>query len=125
MHLRHLAILLIIVAVSACSGLVPSATPTLTSLESQGRRVFESYCSRCHETTGETVIVGPSLAGIATRGSERIQGMDADAYIRNSIEDPGGYSVEGFPEGLMPTDLKDQLTQEDLDAIVAYLLTLK
>lgn len=87
--------------------------------------MFESYCSRCHETTGETVIVGPSLAGIATRGSERIQGMDADAYIRNSIEDPGAYKVEGFPEGLMPTDLKDQLTQEDLDAIVAYLLTLK
>ncbi len=125
MRLRYLAILLVLVAMAACSGLVPSATPTLTPLEAQGRRVFESYCSRCHGTSGETVIVGPSQAGIATRGAQRIKGMDAAAYIRNSIEEPSAYTVEGFPEGVMPSDLKDQLTPEELDAIVAYLLTLK
>ncbi len=87
--------------------------------------MLESYCSRCHGMTGDTVIVGPSLAGIATRGRERIQGMDAEGYIRNSIEDPTAYTVQGFSEGLMPLDLKDQLSEEELEALVAYLLTLK
>ncbi len=87
--------------------------------------MFDAYCSRCHGTSGETVIVGPSLAGIATRGSERIEGMDAQAYIRNSILDPSAYTVAGFPEGVMPGTLKDELTAEQLDAVVAYLLTLK
>jgi mono/diheme cytochrome c family protein len=125
MLLRNVVILLCLTLLAACSNLAPSATPTLTPLESQGRIVFESYCSRCHGTSGETVIVGPSLAGIATRGSQRIDGMDAAAYIRNSIEDPSAYTVIGFPEGVMPADLKDQLSSDDLDAVITYLLTLK
>jgi len=125
MRLQLFFVLPILAALVACNSLVPSATPTLTPLEIQGRSVFDSYCSRCHGTSGETVIVGPSLAGIATRGSARIQGMDAAAYIRNSIEDPTAYTVEGFPEGVMPSDLKEQLTEEELGALVPYLLTLK
>ena len=70
-------------------------------------------------------MVGPSLAGIATGGESRMQGMDAQAYIRDSILNPDGYIVEGFPEGAMPLDLKDQMAPEDLEAVVAYLLTLK
>lgn len=125
MRLQLFVILPIFAVMAACNSLVSSATPTLTPLESQGRRVLESYCSRCHGMTGDTVIVGPSLAGIATRGRERIQGMDAEGYIRNSIEDPTAYTVQGFSEGLMPLDLKDQLSEEELEALVAYLLTLK
>jgi mono/diheme cytochrome c family protein len=87
--------------------------------------VFESYCARCHATSGESVIVSPSLAGIASQGGNRIEGMDAPAYIRGSILNPGAYTVEGFPEGVMPLNLKDQLSPDDLEAVVAYLLTLK
>ena len=125
MRLRFLVTLLLLAPLAACSSLVPSPAPTLTPLESRGRTVFETYCSRCHGTSGETVIVGPSLAGIATRGSARIEGMDAATYIRNSIENPSAYAVEGFPEGLMPPDMEEQLTGEDLDALLAYLLTLE
>lgn len=122
---KKIAILFCLTFLGACSNLVPSATPTLTPLESQGRRVFESYCSRCHASSGETVIVGPSLAGIATRGDQRIEGMDAPAYIRDSIEDPTAFTVPGFPEGVMPSDLKDELSSDELDAVIAYLLILK
>lgn len=87
--------------------------------------MFDSYCSRCHSTNTDTVIVGPSLAGIAIRGDNRIEGMDTEIYIRNSILNPGGYTVEGFPEGTMPSTLKDELAQEELDAVIEYLLTLK
>jgi len=125
MRLHFYAALLMMALLAGCSSLVPSPAPTLTPLESRGRTVFETYCSRCHGTSGETVIVGPSLAGIATHGSARIEGMDAATYIRNSIENPIAYTVDGFPEGLMPPDLKDQLSQEELDALIAYLLTLE
>jgi cytochrome c2 len=113
------------VVLSACSDLSAMAPPTLSPQAVQGRAVFESYCQRCHETTAEIVVVGPSLAGVASRAGGRIVGMDAEAYIRNSIEEPGAYTVEGFAEGLMPATLKDELTAEKLDAVVAYLLTLE
>jgi mono/diheme cytochrome c family protein len=87
--------------------------------------VFESYCSRCHSTNKDVVVVGPSLAGIALRGDTRIEGMDSENYIRFSIMNPGGYTVEGFPENTMPASLKEELTDDNLEAIIAYLMTLK
>lgn len=51
--------------------------------------------------------------------------MDAEAYVRDSILNPGAYTVAGFPEDAMPRDLVDQMSQEELEALVAYLLTLK
>jgi mono/diheme cytochrome c family protein len=110
---------------AACDGLVAPPAPTLSPLEIRGRSVFDAYCSRCHGASGDTVIVGPSLAGIATRGGGRVAGQDAEAYIRDSILDPGAYTVEGFPKDMMPRDLKEQIPPADLDALVAYLLTLR
>lgn len=125
MLLRFIVVFLLLASLVACSSLKPPATPTLPPVESQGKIVFETYCASCHGTSGETVIVGPSLAGIATRGGDRIEGMDAQAYIRDSIINPSAYTVEGFPEGIMPFNLMDVISPEDLDAVVAYLLTLK
>lgn len=122
---RFIAVFLLLASMVACSSLKPPATPTLLPVESQGKIVFETYCASCHGTSGESVIVGPSLAGIATDGGSRIQGMDAQAYIRDSITNPNAYTVEGFPEGIMPLNMKDALSSEDLDAVVSYLLTLK
>jgi hypothetical protein len=51
--------------------------------------------------------------------------MDAQAYIRDSIMNPSAYTVEGFLEGTMPVNIAGQMPPEDLEAIVAYLLTLK
>ena len=124
MQYRSITVFLLM-ALVACSNSLPSPTPTLLPLESQGQVVFKNYCSNCHGTSGETVIVGPSLAGIATRGGDRMAGKDAQAYIRDSILNPNAYTVEGFPEGIMPLNMKDALSPKDLDAVVAYLLTLK
>ncbi len=74
-------------------------------------------CSTCHSLDADTVIVGPSLAGIGTRG-------DA-AYIRESILDPNVILVEGFPSDTMPPVWGDELTEDQVDQLVAYLLTLK
>lgn len=101
------------------------APPTLTPLQAQGQAKFKKICANCHATTPETIIVGPSLAGVAAWAGDRIQGMDAETYIRNSILDPRAYIVEGFPENLMPTNFAEQFSQEEVDALVAYLFTLE
>lgn len=111
--------------VSACATARPASVPPLGPVETRGRATFKAYCARCHATTGDTVVVGPSLAGIATLGATRVEGMDAEAYIRESILDPTAYMVEGFPEGLMPLELVVDLEPDDLDDLVTYLMTLR
>jgi len=54
-----------------------------------------------------------------------MEDMDSEMYIRNSILNPNGYTVEGYPEGTMPSSLKDELAKEELEAVIAYLLTLE
>jgi mono/diheme cytochrome c family protein len=115
----------LLLLLAACSSLKPPPTAELSPQADRGRELFASYCSTCHSTSEDTIIVGPSMARIATRGGERVDGMDAESYIKNSILEPGAYTVEGFPDDLMPANLKDQLTPEELEAIVVYLLTLE
>lgn len=102
----------------------PSPTPTFTAEQTRGRAVYESTCARCHSTIPGDVVVGPSLAGIASRAANRVPGLDARAYITQSIMEPDAYVVDGYPDNQMPEDFPDQLSSEDLHAVVAYLLTL-
>ena len=122
---RFAAVLILGALLAACSSALPPPTPTMSPQAQQGRVVFKTYCSRCHETSGETVIVGPSLAGVATRGDSRRENMDAEAYIRDSIMNPSAYTVEGFVAGTMPINIREELTAEEYEAVVAFLLTLE
>ena len=53
-----------------------------------------------------------------------MSGVNAEQYIRDSILNPGDYVVEGFPDA-MQRNLGDRLTAEQLNDIIAFLLTLK
>lgn len=90
----------------------------------KGETIFTQNCASCHATTADTVIVGPSLAGIAARAGTRVEGQSAAEYIQLSILRPGEYVVEGFPD-LMPTSFGTNLYGEELDALIAYLLTIE
>jgi len=120
-----LGCLMLGLALAGCGGgqTEPPATPTLSPELAAGRRVFITHCGACHSPTPGTVIVGPSLGGIATHGAERVDGLDARAYVYNSILQPSDYLVEGYDD-LMPQDLAKKLTGEELDAVVAYVLSL-
>ena len=48
--------------------------------------------------------------------------MSAEEYLRESIVDPAAYSVEGFADS-MPKGLRILLSEEDIDNLVAFLLT--
>ena len=82
-----------------------------------------AICSTCHSVEPNVVIVGPSLFGIGDRAGSRIPGLDAEAYIRQSIIDPGAYVVEGFPDA-MARNLGEVLNSQQISEIITYLLTL-
>src|SRR5690606_31432873 len=121
---------LLMIGVAGCSGAsgpVATSTPTLEPAAARGKDLFgrpPAQCATCHSLTPETVIIGPSLAGIATRAESRMDGLDARQYIELSILKPDAYLVEGFPN-TMPSDFGKKLTSEELNDLVAYLLTLK
>lgn len=102
----------------------PTPIPTLNPELTLGQTVFTDNCAICHANTPDTVIRGPSLHGIAERASQRVAGQDTRTYVYNSLMRPGDFLVEGF-EDIMPATLTKDLTGEELDAVVAYILTLK
>lgn len=113
------------IATAACGSAEPTPvpTPTLSAEQQTGKRIFAQECGSCHSIADDAVIVGPSMVGVATRAADRVNGQDARTYLYGSILNPNDYVVEGFAEGLMPQNFGKQLTGEELDAIVAYLLT--
>ena len=120
-----LPIIFVLFCLAACGGQAPAEpppTPTQTTQEALGDTVFSRECARCHSLEPDTVIVGPSLRGIGERAGTRVPGQDANEYMLVSVLDPADYLVEGF-EDLMPTTLGTELTGEELDAVIAFLLT--
>ncbi len=81
-------------------------------------------CSNCHSVDSDAVLVGPSLLGISERATTRVEGEDAQTYIHNSIVVPNDYLVEGFNAGLMPQVYADVLSEQDLEDVIAYLMSL-
>lgn len=131
MKLRIFIILLFVLTLAACGGSAgaqsnPNVAPanSLSPEEAAGQKVFETSCAACHSTLEDMVIVGPSLHGVAGHAGDRVEGQDAERYLYTSILDPEEYLVEGY-DNLMPASLGKQLTGEELDAVVAYLMTLE
>ena len=86
-----------------------------------GRVVFLTKgCTSCHSlggvsTTGQ---IGPNLTGLADRAGNRVEDLEAEDYIRQSVLDPQAFVVDGFSP-LMPAL---PLDTEELDALVEFLL---
>lgn len=117
-----LGICLTILLLSACSD---NAEPTPASGDpqvSEGHEVFRKNCAICHSLIPEKVITGPSLSGVATRAGKRVEGFEARDYIYQSITDPDAYVVDGF-QNLMPPNFLDKLEPEEINAVIAFLLT--
>lgn len=81
-------------------------------------------CATCHSLEPDVVIVGPSLAGVTTRAQTRVSGQSAEAYLRNSLLNPGDFLVPGF-NNVMAQNLGDVLSSEQINNLVAFLMTLE
>jgi len=117
-------LLLAAIFLAACSTSTIQPTPTFDPVQKQGQSVFNLRCAQCHATVPDTVVIGPSLYGIASRAGSRVPGYDAEAYIEHSILFPRDYIVDGFTD-TMPTNFGKELTSEELKGVIAYLMTLK
>jgi mono/diheme cytochrome c family protein len=104
----------------------------LGSDPSAGRDIFldnrigaNTGCRICHSLEPGQRLVGPSLAGVGRAAEARVPGLTAEQYLRQSIVDPDAYLVEGFQPGAMLPNVAEILSEQQLDDLVAFLLTLR
>lgn len=91
-----------------------------------GQSIFagKAGCIGCHQIGAQGGVTGPALTNIATVAEGRKPGMDAAAYLDESIRQPNAFVVTGYAPGLMPS-FQGLLTDAEIKSIEAYLLTRK
>jgi Cytochrome c len=122
-------VLITALILSACGG--SESSNTQDSAET-GQALFEkpalgsvAGCKTCHSLEPGVIVIGPSLAGIGSSAGTRVENETAEEYLKESILTPDAYLVEGFPAGVMPNSYGSQLSPEEVDSLVGFLLTLK
>ncbi len=128
-----LAVLLVLAACGDGQADTTAQTASVGDPE-RGRQIWEDGggviggggCSACHSVDGSEQVGesrrAPTWQGISERAGDRVPGLSAEEYFRESIMDPGAYIVEGYSD-LMPGIFSFLLSEEDIDSLVAFLLT--
>ena len=115
-----------LMAISACgSTSAPQGDPALGEeiyLSSQEDDPYNRACAGCHRLDSFETI-GPAFEGLGERSALRVEGMGAYEYLRESIVDPEAFLVEGFTKFPMPTFYGDILTEEDINNLIAFMLS--
>lgn len=100
-------------------------------------RTVSPTCLACHSVQPGVVMAGPSLAGLAERAATIVnsaeytgEATDAAGYVRESIMRPSAYLVPGAMfsangTSFMPEGYGTSLSEEEIDQLTAYLLSLK
>lgn len=90
-----------------------------------------SGCASCHSLEPGRMVVGPSLADVATRARVKIAstGYGGEAAtvqddLRESITRPTADLVPGFAHGIMP-DWLTVLDRQEIEDLTAFLMTLE
>lgn len=120
------ALVLLSSSISACGSQGDSRAPA--DPVEQGRRIFDDRCSFCH-VTGTEQKIGPGLAGLfAPGGPELPAGVDYGGRLPNGAAISEANVAEWIREGgegqigQMPGI---RLSEQDMDALIAYLKTLE
>lgn len=84
-------------------------------------------CSGCHnldlpQTADSRGPVGPNMANLPETAGTRVSDEDAEAYVHNSIVAPNAFVNEGYMTGIMPQNFTDRMSEEEINALVAWLL---
>jgi cytochrome c2 len=101
---------------------------------SRGRSLFDKAvigpnmapgCVTCHSLEPGVKLIGPSMAGIATIADSAVPGLTAEQFLREALVDPDAHVQEGFVEGIMFRGYGEDLTEEEINDLIAFLMTLK
>lgn len=91
--------------------------------------ILNAGCGNCHKIgeLGEAHKVGPDLTYIGTTASERVPGMSAEEYLRQSILEPNAYLAPECPNttclpNIMPQNFHLRLTDDQVNTMVAFLM---
>jgi cytochrome c553 len=127
------AVALITLILSACSG--PSTEPgnaergkALFNAPVQSSRGELEPCSACHAIVDgqkSRTGLGTNFHDIGARAGNTVKGQSAEQYLRTSIVDPDAYLAGNFQDGLMSREYGKLLTPQQIEDLVAYMLTLK
>ncbi|MHB8625846.1 MAG: c-type cytochrome [Aggregatilineales bacterium] len=119
--------------VSVSNPTVPAAATTPAASANsgdpaRGQALFQgaATCSSCHDVANGVTIVGPSLKGVANACEDSCRpGQSIADYLRESIVSPNAFIVPGFQPNIMPQTFAKTLSTQQINDLVAYLLTLK
>jgi cytochrome c oxidase subunit 2 len=123
MFRKPLLFLITILALAAIACGASGGGGSSNSSKVSGEQIFEEKgCNGCHSNSS----VAPSLSGLFG-GDVSLQNGETvtadEAYIHESILDPKAKVVQGY-QPIMP-EFKDQLSDEELQALVEYVKNLE
>ena len=87
----------------------------LNPQQTEGRRLYDNYCDRCHEPYSSRGKKGPSLKGVFKQQYLSLSGLPANDERITDIIKYGRAKMEGFSQVMTNQQIKD---------LLAYLHTL-
>ena len=92
-----------------------------------GKQLFtDTGCNACHTLAdaGSNATIGPVLNNVAADATKygKQEGQSPEEYVKASIESPDSFLVPKFGKGIMPATYKDDLSPDEIDTLVKYLL---
>jgi mono/diheme cytochrome c family protein len=99
-------------------------TTAATGDVAAGEDVFNSTgCGSCHTlaAAGSSGSIGPNLDEQLVASADAA-GESLDAFVHTSIVDPNAVVADGYQPGVMPDTYGDQLSQQQLDDLVAFIV---
>lgn len=128
--MRTLTLLIVMLVTAGCGSIATPPAPLVMRGDAQrGEMIYRQGinnappCMGCHALAAGGFSLGPVMAGVRERAGRRIEGLDAEAYIRQSILEPTAYIVPGY-RNLMYTAYGEHLTEQDIVDLMAFLGTL-
>jgi len=85
-----------------------------------GQLIFQRRCASCHSVVQGKITYGPCLYDVGKWAATRKKDMSSEAYIFESIVKPGAFRAPGAT-GEMPENIAQDLTDDELLSVVAYL----